>query len=83
MIGSPTTAATADSKSPNAYFVDALLRTNATKPETDTASLKSEVATILDLSLKHGEPFWGRQGLSLSPSEHTKRAGSNRKPTNE
>lgn len=58
MIGSPAPSGTAEAEgnlSSNAYFVDALLRTDSAKSETDTASLKSEVTTILTLSLKHGD----------------------------
>jgi hypothetical protein len=58
MIGSPASTATTDAKatsSTNAYFVDSLLRTDSAKSEMDTASTKSEVGTILSLSLKHGD----------------------------
>lgn len=57
MIGSPGTPETDSNKadlSPNAYFVDALLRTGVSQSAMDSASVHEEVATILASSLKHG-----------------------------
>lgn len=57
MIGSPGTPETASNKanlSPNAYFVDALLRTATTPSVTDSSLVHEEVATILASSLKQG-----------------------------
>jgi hypothetical protein len=58
MIGSAGTTEAASNKAnpgPNAYFVDALLRTtNATQPAMDSVSVHDEVATILASSLKRG-----------------------------
>jgi hypothetical protein len=58
MIGSPPSPAENNGKvnsEPNAYFVDALLRTDSAKPDMETVSVKSEVADIFSVSLKHGE----------------------------
>jgi hypothetical protein len=66
LLGSAATAMIGDSssrsvtegataKGANAYFVDALLRTNTPKAEYETSAQQSEVATIFATSLKHGE----------------------------
>lgn len=57
MIGSSSTTGkteTTTSQNADAYFVDSLLRTDGTKPQTNDASVHSEVATILASALKHG-----------------------------
>jgi hypothetical protein len=57
MIGSPSAIGSSETKSsasPNAYFVDAILRTETPKTDSDTASLRQEVGTILATSLKQG-----------------------------
>lgn len=55
MLGAPGTSETNSAKAnPNAYFVDALLRTDGTRPVVDSASLHEEVSTIFALSLRRG-----------------------------
>lgn len=57
MIGSPGPTQAASNKavpSPNAYFVDALLRPDAAHQATDSAPVHQEVATIFATSLKNG-----------------------------
>jgi hypothetical protein len=54
MIGSPATPEAANNKAnPNAYFVDSLLRPDASQPAA-TDSVRQEVATIFAVSLKQG-----------------------------
>jgi hypothetical protein len=55
MIGSPASTDGKTNAGPSAYFVDALLRTDLAKPNSETASVRSEVAEIFAVSLKRGD----------------------------
>ena len=57
MIGNSAQLAPEGGKAiaPNAYFVDAVLRTDPAKPDIEPTGLREEVATILSASLKHGD----------------------------
>jgi hypothetical protein len=54
MVGSSATTEAANNKAnPNAYFVDSLLRPNASQPAA-TDSVRQEVATVFAVSMKQG-----------------------------